>query len=181
MGEMSSFDDKAIEKFLDTLKPKMRIMNAYVFCSEAQVPYYCMWAEKNKLMFTIMVWEKPLSIINKNRFSQNLEYIVRVYDYGTALNKLDNNVYYNRVKKERPVLGKDKRHPTEKPISIMQEFVELSSKKGDVVLDAFLGSGTTAIACINTDRKYIGFEKEEKYYKIASKRIRERLQEQTIW
>ena len=82
---MSDFDDKCIDEFLTLLEPKMKIMNAYIFCSETQVPYYAMWAENNGYMFSILVWEKPLSIINKNRFSQNLEYIVRIYDYGTAL------------------------------------------------------------------------------------------------
>ena len=72
MGGMSCFGEEEIDKFLDALKPKMKIMNAYMFCSEEQVPYYCNWANKNSLMFTILVWEKPLSIINKNRFSQNL-------------------------------------------------------------------------------------------------------------
>lgn len=181
MGGMSCFGEEEIDKFLDALKPKMKIMNAYMFCSEEQVPYYCNWANKNSLMFTILVWEKPLSIINKNLFSQNLEYIVRVYDYGTALNRLNNNLYYNRVKKEKPINGKSKNHPTEKPVSIMQEFVELSSNEGDVVLDAFCGSGTLAIACINTNRHFICFEKNKKFFDIAKKRVKERKQQQTIW
>lgn len=125
---MSDFDDKKINMFLDMLEPKMKIMNAYIFCSETQVPYYSMWAEKNGYMFTILVWEKPLSIINKNRFSQNLEYIVRIYDYGTALNKLNDNQFYNRVKKYKPVTGSTKEHITQKPTSIVGEFIKLSSK-----------------------------------------------------
>jgi hypothetical protein len=88
MKNMSDFTDKDVELFLNLLKPKMKIMNAYIFCNDTLVPYYCMWAEKNKLLFSILVWEKPLSIINKNRFSQNIEYIVRIYDYGTALNPI---------------------------------------------------------------------------------------------
>lgn len=168
---MSDFDDKCIYAFLNALEPKMKIMNAYIFCSETQVPYYAMWAENNGYMFSILVWEKPLSIINKNRFSQNLEYIVRVYDYGTALNRLDANNLYNRVKKTKPVDGADKVHLTEKPISIMTEFILLSSNEGDVVLDAFIGSGTTAIACIRENRHYIGFELNKEYYDKACKRI----------
>ena len=168
---MSDFDDKCIDEFLTALEPKMKIMNAYIFCSETQVPYYAMWAERNGYMFSILVWEKPLSIINKNRFSQNLEYIVRIYDYGTALNRLNLNELYNRVKKSRPVEGTDKEHPTQKPVELVTEFLLLSSKEGDTILDAFMGSGTTAVACIKEKRHFIGFELNKEYYDKACKRI----------
>lgn len=168
---MSDFNDECINDFLTALAPKMKIMNAYIFCSETQVPYYAMWAEDNGFMFSILVWEKPLSIINKNRFSQNLEYIVRIYDYGTALNRLDINELYNRVKKVKPVEGSDKIHLTQKPVALIQEFVMLSSDEGGTVLDAFIGSGTTAIACIKEKRHYIGFELNKEYYDKAVQRI----------
>ena len=140
-----------------------------------------MWAERNGFMFSILVWEKPLSIINKNRFSQNLEYIVRIYDYGTALNRLDRNELYNRVKKSRPVDGADKIHLTQKPVSLMEEFVLLSSKEGDTVLDPFIGSGTTAIACIKSGRNYIGFEINKNFYDKAVQRVEIETAQQTLW
>jgi len=62
-------------------------------------------------------------------------------------------------------------HPTVKPIKLMEYLVKLVSKEGAVVLDPFLGSGTTAIACVKLNRKFIGIEKEEEYVKIAQKRI----------
>lgn len=169
---MSDFNDKCINTFMSALAPKMRIMNAYIFCSETQVPYYAMWAENNKYMFSILVWEKPLSIINKNRFSQNLEYIVRVYDYGTALNRVPQNELYNRVRKEKPVKGADKIHLTQKPVSIVSGFLLLSSNEGDTILDPFMGSGTTAIACIKEKRHFIGFELNKEYFDKAQKRIK---------
>lgn len=168
---MSDFDDKCIDDFLTAVEPKMKIMNAYMFCSETQVPYYAMWAEKHGYMFTILVWEKPLSIINKNRFSQNLEYIVRVYDYGTALRRLNNNEAYNRVKKFGQVNGTDKIHPTEKPVNMMQEFIALNTDEDDTVLDTFMGSGTTAVACIKEKRHFIGFELNKDYFDKACQRI----------
>ena len=169
---MSDFGKDEIYAFLSCVEPKMKIMNAYMFCSEAQVPHYCTWATEHNYMFSILVWEKPLSIINKNRFSQNLEYIVRVYDYGTALNRLAENEFYNRVKRIKPVAGTDKSHPTEKPVQLMQQFIELSSKEGDTILDPFMGSGTTCVACVRTKREYIGMELTEKYYKVANNRVK---------
>ena len=169
---MSDFDGTHIDELMKAIEPKMKIMNAYIFCSETQVPYYAMWAENNGYMFSILVWEKPLSIINKNRFSQNLEYIVRIYDYGTALRRLTNNDLYNRVKKSEPVNGTDKIHPTEKPVSIVREFVLLNTDEGQTILDPFMGSGTTAIACIKERRHFIGFELSKEYFDKAVRRIK---------
>lgn len=68
-------------------------------------------------------------------------------------------------------------HPTIKPLCIIENIVRNSSKEGNVVLDTFMGSGTTAVACIRNNRKYIGFEKNEEYFKIAKKRINETINE----
>lgn len=168
MKSMSDFTDKDVYRFLPEFKRVMKIMNAYIFCNDTLVPYYGMWAEENGLMFSILIWEKPLSIINKNRFSQNVEYIVRIYDYGTALNKRTENFLYQKVKKYSV---QDKIHPTQKPIGLIRELLLVSSKKHDLILDPFIGSGTTAIACIKEERNYLGSEISEEYYQIAKKRI----------
>ena len=65
-----------------------------------------------------------------------------------------------------------KQHPTQKPIDLMERIVKTSSKEGGIILDPFIGSGTTAIACINTNRNYIGFELDKHYCDIANERIR---------
>lgn len=62
-------------------------------------------------------------------------------------------------------------HPTIKPIKLMEYLIKLITKEGQVVLDPFLGSGTTALACINIKRNWIGIEKEQEYIKIAQERI----------
>lgn len=65
----------------------------------------------------------------------------------------------------------DKTHPSEKPVSLMKLLIENSTQKGDTILDPFMGSGTTGVACAELNRKFIGIEKEEKYFDIAKKRI----------
>jgi len=62
-------------------------------------------------------------------------------------------------------------HPTVKPLKLMSYLITLGSREGDTVLDPFIGSGTTAIACINTKRNYIGCELDKNYYDICMKRI----------
>lgn len=62
-------------------------------------------------------------------------------------------------------------HPTQKPIEMMEYFIKTYSNEGDTVLDNTMGSGTTGVACKNTNRKFIGIELDSKYYEIAQKRI----------
>ena len=64
-------------------------------------------------------------------------------------------------------------HGTMKPTELIERFIELSSIENDLVFDPFMGSGTTAIACRNTNRNYIGFELDETYYKKSLERIKE--------
>lgn len=62
-------------------------------------------------------------------------------------------------------------HPTQKPVSLCEYFIKTYSNKGDIILDPFIGSGTTAVAAVNTGRKYIGFEQEEEYFDTAQNRL----------
>jgi site-specific DNA-methyltransferase (adenine-specific) len=64
-----------------------------------------------------------------------------------------------------------KQHPTQKPLDLMERIVKTSSKEDGVILDPFMGSGSTGVACINTGRNFIGIELDEGYFNIAQKRI----------
>ena len=74
---------------------------------------------------------------------------------------------------EAPIcMGKERTaHETQKPLKVCTPFIEISSNEGDIVLDPFMGSGTTAIASLLNDRKFIGFELEEKYCDIIQGRF----------
>jgi site-specific DNA-methyltransferase (adenine-specific) len=67
---------------------------------------------------------------------------------------------------------KKNNHPTVKPISLIEYLIKLVSREGSIILDPFLGSGTTAVACLKLNRKFIGIEKEPDYVKIAEERIK---------
>lgn len=73
------------------------------------------------------------------------------------------------------LIGKEesRKHPTQKPLNLFRKIIENYSKGGDIVLDPFLGSGTTARACKDLGRHYIGIELNEKYVKIADERLRQ--------
>ena len=72
-------------------------------------------------------------------------------------------------------------HPTVKPLTLMNYLVVLGSRKGDVVLEPFAGSGTTALACVSQERDYIAIEREEEYYEIAKARLEKVEQPLKMW
>ena len=72
-------------------------------------------------------------------------------------------------------------HPTVKPLTLMNYLVVLGSRKGDVVLEPFAGSGTTALACVSQERDYIAIEREEEYYDIAKARLEKVEQPLKMW
>ncbi len=88
---------------------------------------------------------------------ENKEFVCKEYE-----NYPKNVLYYNV---ERGL------HPTQKPIGLFEFLIKTYSNEGDVVLDNCAGSGTTAIACINTKRQYICIEQDEKYYKVIQDRV----------
>ena len=69
-------------------------------------------------------------------------------------------------------MGRNQVHQNQKPIELIELCVKKHSNEGDVVFDGFMGSGTTAIACVNTNRNYIGFELDETYYEKSLERIK---------
>lgn len=64
-------------------------------------------------------------------------------------------------------------HSTAKPVAMLEHLIKIYTNEGDLVLDNCMGSGSTGVACMNTNRKFIGIEKDEKYFKIAEERIKE--------
>lgn len=67
----------------------------------------------------------------------------------------------------------NKIHPTQKPVELLEKFIKTSSNINDTILDPFMGSGSTGVACQNTHRHFIGFELDENYFNIAKKRLKE--------
>ena len=92
--------------------------------------------------------------------------------YGSAKSKHRDNPDGSRYPKTVQRWKQEKGyHPTQKPIEMMEYFIKTYSNEGDTVLDNTMGSGTTGVACMNTQRNFIGIEMEEKYFNIAKDRI----------
>ena len=120
----------------------------------------------------VMVRKSPLPSLAKKNFRSGYEvclYITKGKP-GTFnfLSQAEcNNVY--------PYASNFKRteHPTEKPLEVIRRLVLVSSQPGDLVLDPFMGSGTTAVACVQTGRRFVGFEKEPEYVRMAKERFKD--------
>lgn len=75
------------------------------------------------------------------------------------------------VNVKMPTLKNGKHHITQKPLDLMEKLIVNSTLSGEIVLDPFMGSGTTGVACLNTGRRFIGIEKDACYFEIARNRI----------
>jgi len=100
------------------------------------------------------------------------------YDGGDYVQTVGN---YPRSILAYPTEGDKKRlHPTQKPVALFEYLIKTYTNEGETVLDNCIGSGTTAIACINTKRNYIGFELDKHYCDIANERIQKALAEKEV-
>jgi site-specific DNA-methyltransferase (adenine-specific) len=114
----------------------------------------------------VLVWDKGMHT-PLGYYMKNIEFIV-LFRKGYA--KKINNMGSKALISIRGVFG-NKVHPSEKPTELFEHLILNSSQENEIVLDPFLGCGTTAISSLNTKRKYIGFELDNTYYNLASERI----------
>lgn len=119
-------------------------------------------------LHNVLIWKKNNATPNR-WYMKNCEYILFLRK-GKA--KTINNVGTKQVIEVDNIIG-TKVHPTQKPVELMKIFIENSSNENDIVLDPFMGSGSTGIACLHTKRKFVGVELDDEYYKIAENQIKE--------
>ena len=158
--------------FLDLIKPKMKKFYGYFFCNKPLLPDYINYAISHKYVFEIIVLYKQAPIpARNNHFLPDTEYCVMIRDTGTYFSK---DAKFDDYRKLFVVGNWKKIHPAEKPVELLERFVRVSCPKGGVIFDAFMGSGSTGVACVNEDRSFIGIEKDDKVFELASKRIKDR-------
>jgi len=118
---------------------------------------------KNELQYKTGLLDFSQKVgINNDRVPAN---IITTEEYNETYDK--NFLVSKPTKKEK---GDENTHITVKPVSLMEHLIKLFSKEGSLVVDPFLGSGTTALACKNTNRKCIGYEINTEYYEISKSR-----------
>lgn len=94
--------------------------------------------------------------------NQKLKALKKTYEYKNPTTLIE----FDKIRKGSV-------HPTQKPVDLLEYLIKTYTNEGDTVLDFTMGSGTTGVACVNTNRKFIGIELDENYFNIAKKRIEE--------
>lgn len=150
------------------LKQSVKTTNGciYVFCGWHHISTIYLYFRES-LSTRIGFWEKtnPSPMNGEYIWLSGVEYFMYAKKKGGVHNvKCKNPVFRNPI-------TRNQMHPTQKPTGVIQEMVLASSLIYNTVLDPFLGSGTTAVVCEQTNRKWIGIEISEKYCEIAAKRI----------
>lgn len=167
-GKMFEHNDVSFEAWLPEI---FRVLkngsHCYIMINGRNLKDLQVQAEKVGFKFVnLLAWKKNNVTPNKY-YMQQMEFILLLRK-GKARNI--NNMGTSNCLEIPNIIGK-KKHPTEKPVEMMEISIENSSDKNDIVLDPFFGSGSTLIAAVNTDRHYIGFELDEQYFDIACERL----------
>ncbi|MGR3179881.1 MAG: DNA-methyltransferase [Candidatus Anammoxibacter sp.] len=140
--------------------------HAYIMCNNRHVANMLNAAKDAGFNFhNLLVWDKHSPTPNR-WYMKNCEYIGFFYK-GKA--KFINNCSSKQLIRIPQVDITD--HPTEKPVMLMRHYIENSSQSGQVVLDPFMGSGTTGEACLESNRRFIGIEKNKQWFDVACERI----------
>ncbi len=137
-------------------RPMMRQEDVLVF-GKGRINYNPIMTPREKVK-TSRIYSSSDSNPLKNNDGKNRTY---THKYPQSILTFSNAVQKGKV------------HPTQKPVILFEYLIKTYTDEGETVLDNCMGSGTTAIACLNTERNFIGFELNEEYYNISLKRISE--------
>ena len=116
-------------------------------------------------IYKTLIWAKNSPITNMY-YMDSHEYII--FCRKGKAKRINNCGTKSVLNVDNP---RNKVHPTEKPVELMEVLITNSSQEGELVFDPFMGSGTTGVACLNTNRNFIGIELDEHYFNIAKVRI----------
>jgi site-specific DNA-methyltransferase (adenine-specific) len=156
--------------------------HCYIMCNQINLIEYLNVATQCGFHFIkSLIWDKQTKIMGRAYMSQ-FEYILffRKGDFKQVNDCGISDIISIKNKKPKDKYGKNL-HDTPKPISLMELLIKQSTSLGDLVLEPFMGIGSTCIAAKNINRNYIGIELDEKYYDIAVKRINNYKVEQSLF
>lgn len=161
----NGFDFKILDECCRILKK----INFAVFCSNKQVSKLMSYFEnyeKTKLSVTLCIWHKTNPIpFGNGKFLSNVEFIVVAREKGVPFNQ---NGMVGKVFTYPSPATADRIHVTQKPVKLIGDLISLLSNENDLIYDPFIGSGTTAKACIQLNRNYIGSEIEKDFVEKAN-------------
>ena len=167
-GKLFSHNEIEFSEWLpDVFRVLKQNSHCYIMINGRNVKQLQQEAENVGFVFqNLLVWDK--GNVTPNRYYMNACEFVLLLKKGKS--RTINKPGTPSILRYRNIIGR-KNHPTEKPIELMECFIENSTHLFDTVLDPFMGSGSTGVACKNTGRHFIGIEIDKNYFNIAKERI----------
>ncbi len=174
--DLIEFDPELIkDEFIRILKPKG---NIFSFTSYNMLGNWHDVFDKLFDTFQFMVWHKtnPVPKIYRTGFLNSCELIVCMWNKGHTWNFISQKEMHNFI--ETPIcMGRERlknpKHPTQKPVKVLEHLIKIASNENDIIFDPFMGVGSTGVAALNLRRKFIGIEINSEYFKAANERIGE--------
>ena len=148
-----------------------------IFCSYRYVSFIIKTMEESNLeVKDIIVWKKtnPMPRNIERRYVQDMEFAVWGVkkDAKWVFNKDENKPYMRSMFETSVVSGKEKTgHPTQKSLQLLQDIIKIHTMENQIILDPFMGSGTTGLACLKLNRKFIGIELDKKFFNMSLERL----------
>lgn len=167
-----------VNEFKRVLKPTG---NIFIFCSYNIIGEYHKAFDPEFDTFQFMIWHKtnPVPNFRKSSFLNSCEMIVCCWNKGHTWNFTNQKDMHNFIEcplcmgQER-VKGSDGKnlHPAQKPLKVLEKIINIASNENDVVLDCFSGVGSTGVAALKNNRRFIGIELSKEYSDAQSERIK---------
>jgi len=198
------YQETALKKYFDDFSGDNRDQRSWIMWSSIWISLalrvskpgalFCLFSDWRQLPATtdalqaggaiwrgIAVWDKKNARPFPNRFKASAEYIIWGTNGGKKCDTKDTDAVYlpGVFRYSSPPTGQ-RIHSTQKPEGLLSQLVQVA-KREEIVLDPFMGSGTTGVACVKQGRKFIGIELSKHYFDITCKRIEQAVSENSLW
>ena len=164
---MKPFFDSLFSEFSRVIKENEKV---YIFCDWRTYAFYYPLLLKHISVRNMLVWDKISGPGSSYAFTHEL---ILFAEKDTPYMKGSNIFRIPGFSAGAKKTNGEMLHPTQKPVEVIEKLITDSTKEGDLVLDCFMGSGTTAVAAKKLNRNFIGFEIQEKYITISENRLKQ--------
>ena len=164
---MKPFFDSPFSEFSRVIKENGKV---YIFCDWRTYAFYYPLLLKHISVRNMLVWDKISGPGSSYAFTHEL---ILFAEKDTPCMKGSNIFRIPGFSAGAKKTNGEMLHPTQKPVEVIEKLITDSTKEGDLVLDCFMGSGTTAVAAKKLNRNFIGFEIQEKYITISENRLKQ--------
>ncbi|MBO7714432.1 MAG: site-specific DNA-methyltransferase [Methanobrevibacter sp.] len=170
------------ERLMNEIERLCKKVNCVIFGTEPMMNKLMNYCEEKGYKYNLTIWLKTNPVPTTNQhYLNDVEYAISIRQKGC---QMYGNYYTLSKVYESEVNKRDKelyKHPTIKPVSLIKKYIINHSKQNDTVLDMYMGTGTTGVACLSLNRRFIGMEISDKYYDIAAHRIDEENQQKDLF